>query len=160
MEVPIETIADDHARIVVDDRYFPLVVTTWFGDPSEAMVERYFAWLVGLVDRTVAAQTKYVLITDASDAKRPRPSVRQQIAERTDALPDVVVDINVGNYVVVENPLVRGALTAMQWLSRSTWTNKTVGSCAEAIALGLEDLDGHGIPRPAGLDPARYARPV
>lgn len=154
------TISDGDARIVVDERESPLLLITWFGEPNEAMITEYFDWMVAMVERFHASGGKYVLITDASSAKRPRPSVRQQIAERTDALPPYTADINIGNYVVIDNPLIRGALTAMQWMSRSEWTNKTVGSCTEAIRLGLEDLDRHGIARPRGLDPLAYQRPA
>ncbi len=155
----IDHLVDGDCGIVLDDRYFPLVVSTWYGDPGEAIVRRYFVWLAGIIERSRKAGTPYVLVTDATYAKRPKPSVRQVVAELTDALPDDTAQINIGNYVVVESALIRGALTAMQWISRQTWKSETVPSCEEALRRGFADLRQAGQPIPEGLSPESYVRP-
>ena len=149
----IEHLVEGDCGIVVDDRHFPVVVSTWYGDPTEAIVRRYFDWLSGIIERSRSESVPYVLITDATYAKRPQPSVRQVVAELTDAMPPYTAEINIGNYVVVESALIRGALTAMQWISRQTWTSVTVPSCEDA------DLARAGQPAPAGLHPDTYTRP-
>jgi hypothetical protein len=148
---------DGEASLVVDDSRGALYVATWFGAPSDRLVSSYFDWFEGAVGKHLRSKSPFVLITDALDSARPTPGARKLIAERTDALPSFG-DVNVGNYVVLSNPLIRGALTAMQWISSKPWTSVMVGSMKEALGRALGDLERAGAQRPA-LDPDRYQRP-
>ena len=144
--------------IVLDDRYEPIVIATWFGAPDSDAIRRFFAWNDAVIDRA-RLRGGYVLISDSNEAKRPAPLERRLISELTLAMPEDAKVLNVGNYVVLNNPLIRGALTAMQWLSPSPWAITTVGSCADAITRSLEDLKRAKLSAPDGLDAAEYRAP-
>jgi hypothetical protein len=153
----METFTDGEASLIVDDSHGALYIATWFGAPNDRVVTRYFDWFDRTVGRHLRDKAPFVLITDALDTARPTPSARKLIAERTDAMP-AFGELNVGNYLVLSNPLVRGAITAMQWISRKPWTSVMVGTLQEALARGLGDLARAGARRPS-LDAERYQRP-
>ena len=155
-----ETVGGEAHGIVLDSRFFPILIATWYGDATEEDVDGFFDWQTRLADRARAVGTQYVMVTDASAAARPKPSVRRRVAQRTNEMPDVKA-INAAAYVVLDNPLIRGALTAMQWISRDNWGDQTtvVATCQEALERSLADLDRVGAVRPEGLDPTAYQRP-
>jgi len=153
----MEVLADGEDALLVDDSHGAIYIATWFGTASEGMVRGYFDWFDGVVASHLRDRAPFVLITDALDAGRPSPSARKLIVKRTEAMPEFS-SVNVGNYVVVGNALVRGALTAMQWISRRQWTSVNVGSMREALRRGLDDLRRAGAPTPS-IDPASYERP-
>ena len=144
--------------IDINEEHWPVVIATWEGSNNVAAVRDFFAWNESVITRARRAGG-YLMITDADKAQRPPPDVRRAVAELTDAMPRDAINLSIGNYVVITNPLVRGALTAMQWVSRREWKSTQVGSMAEAIEQALSDLDAVGRERPPGLNPRNYVRP-
>jgi hypothetical protein len=152
--------SDAQSAIVVDDRYFPVLISTWFGEPSEGNVRRYFEWSAVLYMRLCANRQRYVLIQDALEVQRPSPRVRGLIAELADSMPDAA-SLLLGSYTILGSALVRGALTALQWVvRRRTWQTTAVGTMREAMARACGDLERAGLAIPRDFDPARYARPA
>jgi hypothetical protein len=160
MPVP-ETLAlcDGDAAVVVDASHPGVVISTWFGAPNAELVERYFEWLEPRLARFAADKVPYGLINDASEAGRPQPTVRRMLAERGDAASAASVKLMLGSYTVIENPLVRGVMTALSWVSRGGWSTTIIGSCGDAIERLAEDFDAGGAPFPTTLKRATYRRP-
>jgi len=153
----MQTFRDGQSAILTDDRWAPVYFVTWFGATSEKTATGYFAWNRQVIETAIRTKTPTVLISDATDAERPPPKVRALMAELSDAQPRA--EGLVFSYVVLPNALIRGALTAMQWLTRKPWPIEMVASLPEAIERALAALDGAGARRPAGLDPRGYVRP-
>ena len=162
-EVPLmglTVLRDADAAIVIDDRAPGVVIATWFGEPTLELVDRYFDWHAVFVDGVRKARGRFVLITDTFATARPSPSARKRIAERTEALGPDLQELTIGSYLVVENALIRGVITALAWLHAPLAETVPLGSPALAIGAALRDLDAAGIPRPANLSPATYKRPA
>ena len=87
----------------------------------------------------------------------PSPKARALMVELHEAQPTFEGLIFV--YAVIPNALIRGAMTAMQWLSRKPMPTQAVPSVAEALRRGLADLERAGGRRPTSLD-REYARPA
>jgi hypothetical protein len=145
--------------IVCDETHWPVVIITWIGRADADSVRKFFAWNRSVLPRADKAGG-YVMITDASAAARPDADVRRLVAELNDELPPEARDLSIGNYVVITNPLIRGAMTAMQWVSRSEWQAIQVSSMHEAIRRSFIELDKAGKLRPRSLDPDRYVPPT
>lgn len=143
-------------HIVCDARHWPVVIATWVGNADLDSVRKFFDWNHEVIDKA-RGEKGYVIITDADRASRPPPDVRRLVAQLTDAMPADSTALNVGNYIVITSALVRGALTAMQWISRDRWATVQVASMAEAISRAFLDLDQAGIRRPTTLDPNAYS---
>lgn len=154
----IESVCSLSGSIVLDDRYEPIVIATWYDAPEQHAIRRFFEWNLGVIER--ARRTGgYVLISDANNASRPAGLERKLIAELTDAMPADAVELAIGNYVVVDNALIRGAMAAMQWLSRTPWTAVNVATHREALERAMQDLARAEMRPPAGLDPEHYRPP-
>ena len=145
--------------ITLDGRYHPVAIATWDGQADEASIRKFFEWNAEVV-RMAADAGGYILITDATTAKRPPPNSRRLIAELTNAIDESANQLSLANYVVLTNPLVRGALTAIQWISAQPGDITYVDTCDEAIKRSIETLKAAGMPVPEGLNPAAYQRPA
>ena len=142
-------------HITCDARHWPIVIATWVGDADIESVREFFRWNGEVIERA-RAEGGYLMITDADRASRPAPDVRRVVAQLTNDMPEDAKSLSHGNYLVLSSALVRGAITAMQWMSREKWTTVQVGSIPEAISRAFVDLDKAGLRRPVSLDPNQY----
>lgn len=145
---------------VVVERRGPLLFVTWFDDQDERLVDDYFAEYERHVREAHVAGERFVLISDALDAKAPGATIRRRIMARTEAMPEFFHDVQIGNFVVLASAVVRGALTAMSWLSRTPWSSEYAATPAEAIERAREMLRGAGVDVPDDPAPGRYERPA
>jgi hypothetical protein len=148
----IVTRRDEDAAFVGDVTYFPVVIVTFFGTFTEGLVDDYAAWAEQVAARAVAENTHYLTIADGRQANRPPASVRKRFAEMSDVMSESGHDRFVAAILVLESALVRGALTAIQWMSRRSLRIETVGSIDEAIDRARSRLAKAGAAFPAGLD--------
>jgi hypothetical protein len=145
-------------EVVFDDQFWPFVFVTWRGVPDLATVDAYFDAQQAATVRARAEGVRLVVVSDALEAENPPAVVRKRIAERSNAMR--YEDAHAASFVVLSNPLVRGALTAIQWWSKSPMAIDYVASCEEAIERGLARLDALGVARPPTLSAQRYRRPT
>ena len=101
---------DGESEVVIDVRHLPLVVTTWFGVPTLALVEAYDAWLRRFVESSSVSGRRVVLLDDATRAERPTPQVRGRLAKL-----DCPANVVVARVIVAHTAAIRGAVTALTW---------------------------------------------
>jgi hypothetical protein len=148
------------SSVVLDSRAWPVVITTWFGTPTEVLVDRYFDQHATVLERARKNSDRIVLISDTFATERPTATARKRIADRTSAHAKVAQSITLASFIVIENALIRGAVTALSWIIPSMDENELVDSIETAIDRGLAALDAAGIARPAGLRGRTYHRPA
>jgi hypothetical protein len=146
---------DGACEIATDSRHLPLLITSWFGSPTLTLVERHAQWLGEFIEASRSAGGRFVILDDASQAERPTPSVRGRLS-KLECPPDVVID----RVVVVAAPAIRGAVTALSWITGKTI--RTVGSAEDGLRECLERLDRAGVTRPRKFEfvPARSSMSV
>lgn len=141
----------------MDDRHYPILIVTWIGEATVPLVRTYQQWQTAQAERARASGIKLVSLTDGSRATRPGANVRKAFADGE--IPGH--DIMIKSVVVVTNPLIRGAITAVRWLMGESFGDvELVESNAIAIERCLETLDQHGIARPSRLSPTTYEPPA
>jgi|GEM_PF-3955999 len=149
---------DGAAAIILDDSTSPLLVATSYGITTEKLAREAFGWLreyaVGMRNR----RQRYVTVIDARQAGRPPASVRQLVSTLTDELREASANAELASLFVAESILIRGALTAIMWISRSSWRPIIVTSCEEAFQRGAEILRQAGVAVP--VMPVRYRPPA
>jgi hypothetical protein len=153
------TARDGDASVVGDIRHFPILIATWFGEPTESLVRAYFAWSDEVAREAIENGQRYVIISDNAHARRPSPTVRKLVATLIDEGPAAETDRVITSFVVFESALVRGAVTAMQWLSRKDWNLVTTATVQQAVAGALGVLKQHRLPLPARLSSSTYVTP-
>jgi hypothetical protein len=151
------TVREGDDAVVIDDRWMPVVFVTWFGSTEEKIVREFFGWSRPFVEEAIRTKSPRLIISDSTDATRPPPKVRALMAELSDQQPRAEGLVFV--YLVLPNPLIRGVMTAIQWVSHRRIPAQIVGSIDEALTRGLADLERAGGRRPTTLDAKSYARP-
>jgi len=139
---------DGSATIVIDDSVAPLLIATSSGVSTERITREMFDWLREFATAVHRRGSRYAVIVDARAAGRPSALVRAMVATLTDDLRKATPGAELATFFVAENPLIRGALTAIMWVSRSAWRPILVGSVEEAVRMAIERLRQAGIDMP------------
>ena len=160
MPAEVTSIRDGECTIIVDTKHWPVVFATWFGEPTEGAVMRYFAANEALFNRARKERTRFVLVTDAAFTQRPSPKVRKLIAQQTNAQPADSQELAVGSIIIVESALIRGVVTALTWILPRLKDSRIVGGVDEAIDVALRILDDQRLARPVSLSAKTYKRPA
>ena len=108
---------DGHVKL--DWSHLPVVMATWAGGQSVEQIDAYFDATATMLDLIEATDEQAVMLTITDQAKRPSALVRRRITDRTAMLADQLARVFVANAVVVNNSVIRGALTAMGWVDPS-----------------------------------------
>lgn len=143
-----------NARFDLDESRFPLVVMTIQGELLDEDYEEMFSRF----DQLNRLGKRYVMVTDirgvtkVADAKR-----RKWIAERMKSMEETYGHLSAGSVMIIESALVRGSLTALQWLTgkkdREVWVGTMHAALYEAQKLALSA----GLKIPIGGDRAGTA---
>jgi hypothetical protein len=152
-------IRDGASSVVIDVRPWPVVIATWFGEPTEDLVRKYFAEHATLLDRARRKEQRIVLVTDTFATQRPSAKARKLIADLTSAQPDDISKLTLGSFIVIESVLIRGAVTALRWILPRLAESESVDSIGAAFERAAALLDARGIPQPKGLVAREYRRP-
>jgi hypothetical protein len=155
----VEVIRGPHGHIVVDAQHFPLMFTKFVGEVSRDMFAEYFNWVRKVNERARRADIRVITVSDISRGKRPPVDVRKFVAEEQDRVVETYGSTNMASYIVVENALVRGALTAIGWSTKKGLDATPVRSIGEGIDRAFADFDANRIERPRNLRARSYAFP-
>lgn len=151
-------VRDGNSAFVGDARYFPLVIVTWFGEMTEPVARRYFTWQDPILARAIAEETKFAFVVDTTRCARPTPKMRKLVVELSNAGPDAGA-YALPTYTAIESALVRGALTAMQWVVSVDWRIVTIPTARQGLQKAIAALRAEGVKVPAGIDPETYRSP-
>ncbi len=130
---------------------FPLVVAVGGLEYSEQELKEMMAGY----DALFARGDRYALITYTPDGGQlPGARERKRIAEWAESprVRDFSKKLCVGSATVVQNALMRGALTAITWLWKPAAPHKAVSTPNEGIEWCLDQLEGAGIRMPHARD--------
>jgi len=137
----IEELRDGESLIIADDDRAPILVTTWFGAATLKNVDRFFAWAEARAALAKKSGSCLVLICDALNAERPGPEVRQAFTRM-----QLDSEVVIASPVVLTNPLVRGAMTAIGWIMGDRMKGVTSWSTIEeAVDAARKALAARGV---------------
>lgn len=158
MVIVLERHEDAGGSLALDDRWFPLVIGTWWGEIGPEMMDVYFGWYDRQLARARAEGTKLALVIDALAVKGPSGAMRRRFVAESGAREAVNREQVASMQVVVRGAFLLGVLASVMSLVRGLRVSST-GDVATALERSLARLDLAGVPRPAGLDPTAYATP-
>jgi hypothetical protein len=146
--------------VALDDRAFPVLFVTWAGWADDKTVRAFFTWNEAQLTRVVSERVAYAMINDAIDAERPDAPTRALLAELTTKLQKEHArsePYNASSVLVIESPVVRGAITAIGWLMGGLDV-ECAPTCAVAIERTQERFRARAAPWPMGLTATGYRR--
>lgn len=136
------------APYALDVRYWPLVV---FDVPADT-THFDLATLRASQDAVLARRERYVTLTNVTAVTRlPGAAVRAELGAWLRETDEARRRWHVADVLVMSNPLVRGAVTAVQWLAPPSVPTLVCGEFTEA----LDFLEKHALR--AGLDARGFA---
>lgn len=162
MTLPVEEIAhyqDRECEVIADSRYYPLVICDTMGVFTQPAVEFYFVkWRDQLAKYAAEHNEAIAAILNVGTVRPPPATVRKaagEYAAKDSTTPGLLV-----TNIVVNNPLLRGVMTAIVWVAGSENTTVQYSTTMEqAIRTSMRALEAAGYQVP-NLDPSAYKIPT
>jgi len=131
----------DGIGIEFDVSMWPLVLVT-----MPAVVEiADVAYLQQSYEHVFAAQTRHALLVDTTPIeKTPDATLRKKMKAFEDGRRAIIRDRNIGSAIVLSNALVRGAYTALRWISPQPAPNKAFSNVRDAARWCVEGIEADG----------------
>jgi hypothetical protein len=137
----------DAVGIEFDVSLWPLVLVSM---PATLHLED-IVYLQESYEHVFAAPTRHALIVDTTTIENiPDATLRRRMKEFEDGRRAVIREKNIGSAIVLSNALVRGAYTALRWISPQPAPNKAFGNVPDAARWCIQGLEADGQEVPAG----------
>ena len=148
---------DPDVLISFDNRHYPIL----FAKPHKGWADdavRYFyeEWRSAIAEYAVADGKKLVVIFDMRSSTVPPATVRKTAGDYSTT--DKTLGGLLRTFVVVDNPMLRGVVTAIMWLAGEI-PMSFVGTMPEAIKRATRELEQSNV-RPPDIDPETYVFPM
>lgn len=123
---------------------FPLVITTLRGRPTDAQMETYFV----AFERIVARKRPFASLVDTTALEMvPTAAQRKRIADvQAEWVAKHGTEMGLGVAMVVQNTLIRGAITALHWLMPPPVPTQAFGDSASALQFLVDNMAKRGVP--------------
>ncbi len=132
--------------IQLDTSRWPLVTTTLSGVVSDADLEDYCARFEAEV---LGRRTKFVSLVDTLQmSAAPTARQRRSLADWQGRTEEAGKRYNLGIGMVIGSALIRGAFTALNWLSPPAVKTEVFPTTRQASAFLLETLSAQGLAPP------------
>lgn len=134
--------------IEFDVSMWPLVQVTMPATIAVADI----TYLQASYEHVFAAPTRHALIVDTTTIERiPDATLRRKMKEFEDGRRPIIADKNIGSAIVLSNSLVRGAYTALRWISPQPAPNKAFSNVRDAARWCIDGIraDGQKVPASA-----------
>ena len=133
--------------IEFDVSLWPLVLVTM---PGQLQVDD-IVYLQESYEAVFAAPTRHALVVDTTTLETiPDATLRRRMKEFEDGRRPIIRERNIGSAIVLSNSLVRGAFTALRWISPQPAPNKAFANVRDAARWCVEGIEADGQEIPAG----------
>ena len=136
-------------RIRIDDTYLPVLVMVLEDDHGPDV-----DWMLGRFERNFSLGKRYAMACDALKVRRPVDAHgRKEMAKWLLANRKNLERYCVGAAIAFPSALVRGAMTALHWITPSPMPMHYPATFEEAARWAVEQLEAHG--EPVGIEARR-----
>jgi hypothetical protein len=98
-----------------------------------------------------AAPARHALVVDTTTLESvPGATLRRRMKDFEDSRRPIIREKNIGSAIVLSNSLVRGAFTALRWISPQPAPNKAFANVRDAARWCIEGIEADGQHVPAG----------
>lgn len=120
---------------------WPLVLVTM---PSVMQVTD-IDYLQASYEHVFAAPTRHALIVDTTTLEStPDAGLRRHMKDFEDSRRPIIREKNIGSAIVLSNAVVRGAFTALRWISPQPAPNKAFSNVRDAARWCVEGIEADG----------------
>ncbi len=101
-------------------------------------------------EQIFAAPTRHALVVDTTLIEKiPDATLRRRMKEFEDSRRTIIREKNIGSAIVLANSVVRGAFTALRWISPQPAPNKAFADVRAAARWCIEGIESDGLQVPA-----------
>jgi hypothetical protein len=131
----------------LNDTFYPVLLSSVQEPLARAEIDAYFSKLILLADEGIRTGKKHVVIV-TSDVMKFTATGRKQVADaQTRFMTAERDDATLAAFVPIDNSFVRGAVTALRWLSPEVVKSvRVVPSLKIALSEALSMLEAIGTP--------------
>ena len=103
------------------------------------------AYMQECYEHVFAAPTRHALIVDTTTIVRvPGAALRRDMKTFEDSRRPIIRQKNIGSAILIQNALVRGAYTALRWISPQPAPNRAFAGVQEAAQWCVEGIEADG----------------
>jgi hypothetical protein len=140
---------DEGCSARIDQRFDPVIVASFYGAITKKLMLEFSAWFRAYL-MSLRPGTKFVMINDPRGVPSHSPVIRKIAVEEMGKLKTLMELHSLENIMIIDNTLLRGAITALSWLTGNR-AHCAVKDMPEAITTASQALTRAGLPVPAGL---------
>ncbi len=127
--------------LLFDVSMWPMVVISM----PPVMIDDDVVYMRECYEHVFAAPTRHALIVDTTTIVRvPDATMRRQMKEFEDGKRPIIREKNIGSAIIIQNTLVRGAYTALRWISPQPAPNKAFSTMEAAARWCVQGIEGDG----------------
>lgn len=157
--VELIRITDAGGEVVIDVDYAPLYLTYWRGNLSMELIARLFEFSNEVGQTALESMTRLAYVNHVDDVQRPDAQVRRLVTELSvEHERSGRKAPTVGSWQIISNPMIRGVLTALRWVSSDLVDGRTASSWDDGITRAVAALTDAGQQVPT-IDPSSYEFP-
>lgn len=131
----------DGVKLEFDVSMWPLCMVTM---PAE-MTPEDIDFLQASYEHVFAAPNRHALIVDTTMIEKiPDATLRRKMKEFEDSRRPIIREKNIGSAIVLSSSIVRGAYTALRWISPQPAPNKAFGNVRDAARWCIEGIEADG----------------
>lgn len=138
----------------VDDSHLPLLVSTFRGSLDLDAVRWHDQETTRVIDACLTSGRRALQIVDARDVNVPSAQLRKYWADRI-AQSVRTLDSMLGVFVVIDRPILRGVLTAINWICHEARRVEYFSTLDDAVNLVNIRFAAAGY-QPVTIDTASY----
>lgn len=103
------------------------------------------AYMQACYEHVFGASTRHALVVDTSSIVRvPDATLRRQMKAFEDSRRPIIRDKNIGSAIIIQNAIVRGAYTALRWISPQPAPNKAFATLQDATRWCIQGIEEDG----------------
>jgi hypothetical protein len=141
--------------VAFDERHTPILLTTFEGVLDLDAVEWHDALATKAITAALSSGRGIVHIVDARRVEVPNAQLRRHWATRIEQSVGTMASM-LGNFIVIDSPMLRGALTAIDWLCHAGRRIEYFSTLTDAVTVANLRLTAAGH-TPIALDTAGYS---
>ena len=124
-----------------DVSMWPLVLITMPPVTTAADIE----YMQHCYEHVFHAGTRHALVVDSTTIVRvPDATLRRQMKAFEDSRRPIIARTNIGSAIIIHSSLVRGAYTALRWISPQPAPNKAFAAMEDAARWCVEGIEKDG----------------
>ncbi|MEM8605949.1 MAG: hypothetical protein AAGF92_02540 [Myxococcota bacterium] len=128
-------------KLEFDVSMWPLCLVTM---PAEMSLED-IDFLQASYEHVFASPNRHALIVDTTMIEKiPDATLRRRMKEFEDSRRPIIREKNIGSAIVLSSSVVRGAYTALRWISPQPAPNKAFANVRDAARWCIEGIEADG----------------